>query len=421
MLGQPAIEDSLPIAAAVSDGLNEGLSAAGDQASPSSSQSAADPEAPATVVAPLAPTRKRPPAWLWIAIAAVVATLVLGGGGTALAFSLYGQPVAAATQFCQDLKTQNYDSAYARLSARLRGEYAIAQFRVATTGLDSAEGKVIGCAQAPGANAYRYRLGSSTAAFTAVITREKQGALRGALHLARESGGWKVAGLDTALLGINLDALGVLDAFCADMQTQAYANAYALFDGALQGQSPQANFVQESQWRDQIDGTITSCALSGVAAGATDAASHVTASLTRAKLGARTGALSLAANGGAWRIIGFDDTLNGSPVAPVRVGIRFCAAISAAQWAAAYALLADDIQQQISLAQLPGYFTLPNGLQNAGCTPDLATYTLQSRVVFYTSALKIVDPVDGASEAITMTLFFTGSGEDWQVDGWTFG
>jgi hypothetical protein len=381
------------------------------------------PEAERQLLSVAAETSKRrgPPKWLWITIAAVVATLALGGGGSALAFSLYGQPAAAAARFCQNLKASKYDSAYGELSSKLQARYTNAQFRAALTNLDGAEGRVVSCAQAQGKNTYSYSFGSGTASFTAAITRERQGALQGMMRLVNERGGWKIDGLDTSLLGINLDALGALGAFCANLRTQAYPDVYALFDSAVQGSVSQADFVQDAQWRDQIDGAVTACALSGVATGATDASAHATLGITRAKLGMRAGAVTLAAAGGSWRLGRLGDALQGTPITPLRVGMTFCDAVSDAQWAAAYVLMADDIKQQLTQAQLAQDFSLQQyGLQLAGCTPDLSSYTMKSSYISYNSALKIVNPANGASEAITMTMYFVGSGADWLVDGWKF-
>lgn len=373
------------------------------------------------VVMPVAmPAPKRRGLARWLPITVAVVVLLLGGVGTGLGLWLYSQPAAAASQFCQSLQAQNYGSAYGELSAALQGRYTSAQFRAAATALDGAEGKVTACAQAQGSDAYSYRLGDSTASFAAALTREKFGHLQGVVQLVSVNGAWKIAALDTSLLGANLDALGTLGAFCSAMQTQAYANAYALFDSTVQGQIAQADFTQEAQWRDQIDGTVTACALGAVEAGNTDATTRLTATLTRATLGTRSGIVTLGNAGGAWQISQLDDALQGTPVAPLRVGTAFCAAVSSQQWATAYGLLADDIKQQVSLAQLPGYFTLPGGLRNDGCTPELTTYVLQSGVISYNSTLKIVDPSSGAAESLTMTMYFTGSGQAWLVDGWKF-
>ena len=67
-----------------------------------------------------------------------------------------------------------------------------------------------------------------------------------------------------------------------------------------------ADFATAGGLHDQIDGTVSACALEGVSA-ATSAATPVQVSLTRAKLGKKVGNLTLAAESdGAWKIQSVD-------------------------------------------------------------------------------------------------------------------
>src|SRR5260221_3595842 len=230
-------------------------------------------------VAMMTPPRKGPPLWLWITIGGVVTVLILGGIGAFVALSLYGAPGAAATQFCTDLKTQNYDLAYNMLSAKLQATYTSDQFHQANGVLDTAEGKVTACGAASGSGADDYSLGSDTATVGAVVTREKQGALKGALHLVSQ-GSWKVDALDTSLLGINLGALQTLNVFCAAEQSQKYDAVYDLLGPDLRAQTPKAEYAAFATIQELIDGNGTACSLTSVVSGNTDATTTVTITVT---------------------------------------------------------------------------------------------------------------------------------------------
>lgn len=374
------------------------------------------PSAAVATMAPPAAKRRGPPKWLWFVIAGVVAALVLVGGGGAFALSLYGQPAAAAVQLCGDLKAQNYDSAYALLSSRLQGQYSSTDFHQAATQLDTAEGKVTSCAQAQGANSYSFSFGSSTATVVAVLTRATQGSLQGSIHMLNQNGKWTVDALDTSLLGVNLGALGTLGAFCAAMQSQNYTTAYGLLSSAFQPATTQDQFVQAAQAHDAIDGSVSACALASVGTSNSDTSASVTASITRAKLGARSGTVTLGVEGSAWKISSIASSMQGTDLAALLVDNAFCAAIVSNDLNAAYALTSTAFQQVITPADFAAAFALPTGYAITGCTANDSTYQVQTTQATVDNTVKVTQTATSQSQNITMSITLVLDGGQWRID-----
>lgn len=360
---------------------------------------------PTSFTQPPAPKKSR--RGLKIALIVISIVLVLGAIGGAGAVFLINQiaaPGVAALQFCNQLKAQSYDDAYKSLSSDLQAKYSQTNFRAGVTALDTAEGKVTGCQQAQGSNTYSYSLGASTATVTAQLTRSIQGNLTGALHLKNQNGSWKVDGIDTSLLGVNIGALQASGAFCAAMQSQDYAAAYALLDSTQQGLVSQDDFVASGKLHDQIDGAVTKCALAKVPSGNTDQLTRLTIDLTRATLGDRTGDVTLKYEGSAWKVDATDAAINGTDLRPLIVGAQFCALLGADKFGDAYGLVSSNFQQNVSKDQFVTNFSTYQGMPvKWTCdTPDLKTYTVSN-----TSA-SVVVPITDAIPSLGPNAKFTG-------------
>jgi hypothetical protein len=363
---------------------------------------------------------KRSLRWLWITLAIVLVLGLLVGGGGFLAFTNYTAPGVAAGKYCGYLKAQNYDSAYGMLSSKLQAKYTSEQFRQASVALDNAEGKVTGCGAGTGSGAYKYTLFGNTATIVATTTREKQGLLQGALGLVN-NGGWKVDTIASSLLGIDLGALDTLGKFCVALQGQDYTAAYALLGGAATTQIAATDFATAGKLHDQIDGTVSACALEQVNA-ATATATPVQVSLTRAKLGKRVGSVSLAAEGDTWKIQTLDQDLLGTDTAPLQIGTAFCTASIAGKYPEATALLTPDLAAKVAaVGGLQVVFGLPAGYTFAGCAPDLSTYKVEGLQATYDSSLKI-QSTTGGTVSVKLSLFLVPSADGkWLINGIRFG
>jgi hypothetical protein len=371
------------------------------------------------VVEPPAPRRSR--RTLWIVLGILAAVVLLVAGSAAYAYGQYTAPGDAANSFCSDLKTQNYTRAYEQLSARQRAQFARDQFVQGSALLDRLEGKVTSCQLVNTGGAYGYSLGGSSAALTTVINREIAGALEGTVHLKNENGAWKVDGLDTSLLGVNLMALEAAGAFCAAMQSQAYTVAYALLGAIAQGAVSQAQFEQAAKTHDQIDGQITACTLESLGQDNTDSSASLVASVTRAKLGQRAGKLSLDAENGAWKVATIDQALLGTDLGPLQVGTAVCADMESGNYTAIYTDLASSgIRAYFTQARFVAGYTLKPGIKYAGCQPNLSTYTVSATDASYRIVLYYFFTADGTSVGFQGTMFFVYENGVWKFDGFEF-
>ena len=367
---------------------------------------------PMTVAAP-----RRSHRGLWIGL--VIALLVLGtlSGGGVFAFSQYQAPANAAVQFCNALENGNYLTAYEMFSSGLQAQYQQTAFTQGAQALDTLEGHVTACKQATG-NAYSYTLFGSTATVQTVITRGTSADLKGLLRLKSEGGAWKVDGIDTALLGVNLGALQAVTGFCAAMQSKDYTTAYGFFGSSAQAQLSQKTFQSNTGLWDQVDGPVSACSTQALGTGNTDAGANLTVSLTRAKKVAVTGNVALDIEGGAWKFSTIDAAFLGSDLGPLQVGNQFCADLSANNYKAAYGLISTALKAHLSLSQFQSDFTLPGVPIKWSCSSNLDTYQVSDGNGTYDITLKVTDTATGQSASAVFTFYFVQEGNAWKVNGW---
>ena len=366
---------------------------------------------------PAPPTPQRT---FWIIGGAIAAAVIVVAVLGTFAYTQYTAPGNAATAFCADLKTQSYSLAYDLLSAREQAQLTHDQFVQGSQTLDQIEGKVESCQLSSASGAYGYRLFGSTASLATVITRTNAGTLRGVVHLKSENGSWKVDGLDTSLLGVNLAALGTAAAFCAALQGQAYTTAYALLDTAAQAMVTQDAFVQAAQAHDQIDGTITACQLVALGSGNTDAYTSLMVSITRATLGQRTGTLTLDVQGGAWKIATISQQLQGTDLGPLQVGAQMCADLVSGNYAAIYDLTSAAFQANVTRAQVVAFFTLPTGVTYAGCKVHYSTYKVTGDSASYVVDIDLIAAA-GQTVGVPFALSFVNENGGWKLDSFVIG
>ena len=358
--------------------------------------------------------RKRSLTWLWITLGALVVLLAAGGGGAVYVVGQLAAPAKTATQFCNDLKAQSYDAAYSMLSSSLHSQYSHDQFVQGSQVLDQIEGQVTACQPSTSGGGYHYSFGANTASVAASISRNKAaGSLTGTLRLTSESGSWKVSGIDTSLLGVNLGALQTANTFCSALQNKDYTTATGLFDSSLH--------VAQTDWAtwDQIGGAIKSCALQGLGTGNTDSAASFEIAVARANSGSQSGALALALESGAWKVSKLDSGLLGPDLGPLKVGGQFCQDILKGDFGSAFGLLSSGLQQAVgSKDKVAQAFALPTGVYFANCTAKLSTYKASGGSGSYDATLVISNGSQTAD--VTMSLSFVEESGGWKVDDWSF-
>lgn len=368
--------------------------------------------------------RKRSLRGLWIALGSVLALVVVSCTGAGFALAQYVAPATAAGTFCANLKAQHYGAAYTMLSAKERAQLTSQQFVQASQALDQVEGKVVACGQAKTSGAYTYSLGGSSATLMAVITRGKVGSLQGVMHLKSENGGWKVDGLETSLLGVNLGALATASAFCAALQAANYSAAYALLGTLAQSHVAQADFAADGQAHDQIDGSVSACQFTSLGESNTDSSASLAVSITRAKLGQRSGSLSLDVESGAWKISGVAASLQGTDVGPLQTGRRFCTDLASANYSDLYGLLTDNFTGGLSEAEVANVFNgTAVGVKFSGCTVDstsYSTYKLSGTSASYDGQMALLKVSTGQSKTVTVTFKFVLDGTAWKLDDFKF-
>ena len=257
----------------------------------------------------------------WVALAVVVAI----AGVMAYAWvtaQQNGSPIGAVTQFCSALRGDKYSQAYNLLASGTRNRVSYTQFATAGATLDRIEGHVTAC---PAISDNAVQIGVNSATVDASLTRAGLGPMRGKIGLAHEQNAWRISSLDPTLLGVSLDALVAANNFCAELQAQRYADTYTALTDDLRGGLTSAEYEQMSQWSDQIDGTVRSCAPVTVDSSAGESAATMSFSITRAKLGKRVGDIALVNDNGVWKAKSVASELQGTDVGALVNGRRYCA------------------------------------------------------------------------------------------------
>jgi hypothetical protein len=345
-------------------------------------------------------------------IGLIVGVLVLAliGGGAVVGVNQYQAPANAAQQFCTALKGQDYVAAYALLASPLQAQYTSADFITASQTLDKVEGNVTACGQATG-GAYSYTLFGSTATISAVITRAQSGPVSGKLHLVN-NGGWKISGIDTSLLGVNLASLATVAGYCSALQQQNYTTAYSYLGSSLQSQVSQSAFSQQASLHEQIDGAVTGCAITGFGSGNSDTTTSLVVSISRGTLGLVSGAVSLDLESGSWKISSIDSKLAGSDLGGLLVIQQFCAYIKAGEPDKAYLLGISSFQAVNNRSEFDSAFSIAG--VSYGCTLQLPTYKVTSDLdAQITGAITLSG--GGAQDSIPTVFLAEKDGTTWKI------
>jgi hypothetical protein len=352
---------------------------------------------------------------LWITLGVVLVVLIALVGGGLFAFAQFIAPATAAGVFCGELKVQNYTAAYNLLDKHVQSQFTREQFSQGSQALDQVEGKVTGCGAASGSNAYSYSLGSSTASARVTIARATAGTLSGAVHLKNENGAWKVDALDTSLLGVNLGALKTAGAFCAALASQDYAGTYALLGAQAQAAVNAANFALAGEAHDAIDGNVSACGLTGLGQGNSDTAASLVVGITRGKLGAKQGSVTLDIENGAWKITAIDAALQGTDIGPVAVSALVCADVIGGNLTDVYQNLASTaLKANVAQADINAFFQLNAGQTYTNCAPDYSTYKVSGSQASFD--VKFTIQSSSGSVDVPVTMGFVLENGAWKLD-----
>jgi hypothetical protein len=348
----------------------------------------------------------------WVALTVVVAI----AGVMAYAWvtaQQNGSPIGTVTQFCAALRGERYSQAYNLLSSATRNRISFVQFTTAGDALDRIEGRVTAC---PAIADSAVQIGVNSSTVDASLTRAGLGAMRGKVGLAHEQNAWRISSLDPTLLGVSLDALVAANNFCAELQAQRYSDTYAALTDDLRGDLSSADYEQMGQWSDQIDGAIRSCAPVTVDSSAGENAATMNFSITRAKLGKRSGDIALVNTNGAWKVKSVAATLLGTDVGALVNGRRYCAD------------LASNNSGDLALQVTAGYWfnnfgaLVTAGLKGeswTGCSFDATTFKLNGDKASYKGVMQITAQ-DKSTRRAAVTFGASHSDGSWKMDALTF-
>lgn len=219
--------------------------------------------------------------------------------------------------------------------------------------------------------------------------------------------------------------VGVVQAYCGDLLARDYASAYDLFSPQARARLTRDQFERASAIRERLDGAATDCAITGGLPlvgnpGALNPfAGTATISATLRRRHAQSGAVTVARqDGGAWAIDRIDPSLEGADVAPLLVADRFCGALVAGGFQAAYGLFSDAARRRVSEAEFAQ--AVKDALSDGGnaklasCAPDPATYTVKGTTA---SVTVVFDTSDGGVPLIVpTTLTFGNDHGAWMID-----
>ena len=210
-------------------------------------------------------------------------------------------------------------------------------------------------------------------------------------------------------------------AYCADLLSRKYADAYGLLSSAARSQISSTEYALESGLRDQVEGPVTSCRLThGDSAPVTFLApasnQRIPLMVTRAKT--YTGDIALTQQGDAWRVSTVASALQGTDVAPLALSLRFCQALVVGNYPSAYNDLSPS-EQQMGAEQdfASAYAAAFDGANGASrlttCSPITSTYDVAADD---TSASLSLTFEATPNAAIPATFTFVRVGNEWKIN-----
>jgi hypothetical protein len=216
--------------------------------------------------------------------------------------------------------------------------------------------------------------------------------------------------------------------YCLAVLARDYTDEAALVAASALGGTV-AHYVANEQVRETVDGRVTACHAGDAASGpfaavgfamSSPSQASVPLTLTRARLGSRSGTLTLSRVGGSWRVTGLSAPLQGTNLAPLQVAATFCAALAAAHYADAYAALSARQQQtEKSVVQFTAQATQPAGATFTGCTPNYTSYALNGATATLKLTLNVKVAITSGTPTVPVAATMTLVQENgaWKVDG----
>jgi hypothetical protein len=142
--------------------------------------------------------------------------------------------------------------------------------------------------------------------------------------------------------------------FCGSLQAQRYSTGYSMLSTQLRGQLSSNDFAVDAQTLDVVEGQVQKC---GAGSGSNGyvytlggSTATVAASITRVSAGTLRGNIYLK-NQNGWKVDRLDVSLLGIDLGALQAVNSYCAALQAASYTAAYALLGTSLTAHTTAAQ----------------------------------------------------------------------
>jgi MecA-like transpeptidase family protein len=211
-------------------------------------------------------------------------------------------------------------------------------------------------------------------------------------------------------------------AFCGALKSQNYAAVYRQTPGSAKGTQTESTFTQDAQLQDQLDGHVQACAVvkTGKGANAWSQAPQ-TMTLQIARNHTYTGALTLTRDGLGWKIGSLDLAALGPGVGAWEASQRFCAALTAGDYATAYGSLSRQGQADATKEQFTKAFSdalASSKAQIASCQLDVASYVAQPTVasVVATLTVKATTANGDVSAPVKVKFSLVNEAGAWKLD-----
>jgi hypothetical protein len=211
-------------------------------------------------------------------------------------------------------------------------------------------------------------------------------------------------------------------AFCGALKSQDYAAVYRQIPASAKGVETELSFVQDAQLQDQLDGHVHACAVlrNGKEANAWSQAPQAM-TLQIARNHNYSGALTLSRDGFGWKIGTLDLAALGPGVGAWEAAQRFCAALTAGDYATAYGALSRQGQADVTKDQFTKAFSdalASSKAQIASCQLDVASYSTQPTAASVVATLTVkATTVNGAVSAPLKVKFsLVNEADAWKLD-----
>jgi ketosteroid isomerase-like protein len=221
--------------------------------------------------------------------------------------------------------------------------------------------------------------------------------------------------------------LSAANAFCTDLKTQKYSDAYTLLSPAYQARVDAKTFAEISQIHDQLDGKVQQCGLAGLPGsggfGLNINPTNVSFTAQIIRNRGYSGVVTLVKQNGDWKIDALDDAVQGSDIGALVTGNRFCLALTSRNYAAAYNMFTPAYQRQIGTVD-----AYTNGLnrvfgggqfQITGCEPQLSSYTVaaqgDSAALSGAFTIKVTTDAGAQTVAVPMRIAFAKIAGAWKI------